>query len=325
MQIAIHSFLHGLREAATIWLVLVGFIALTVTAMCVPDRRRRARAARLERMAAAAKPAVVDALTGPAVAAPAGENPATAVEPVATGSTLPALVLAESADPEPVPVPVGVDRPRRLSRRRQRRQQRREAVAAQAAEVVRYAEEITVAAGRAAVTARRRHDAWVAAIDEQDQAWREYEAADRAAARILRTNAFRLPATPRTTAEYAARERYLHRAATEAYRRGELTVEQLWDALAHRNGWDPSRHPFEQEAALRRVTRDRRLREYRAASQRERAAWYATELAASAKRSLDEEAYAAMLRARSAQPVTAARSMRLPRLRLAPGMTLATR
>ncbi|WP_253289772.1 hypothetical protein [Verrucosispora sioxanthis] len=100
------------------------------------------------------------------------------------------------------------------------------------------------------------------------------------------------PRTPRTPAEYAARERWLHRAAMAAHWRGDLTARQLTDVLAHRSGWDPRRHPAEQEAVLARVVRDNRLAAYRSAAERERDLWRAAELATEAARSLSAEAYA---------------------------------
>jgi hypothetical protein len=48
---------------------------------------------------------------------------------------------------------------------------------------------------------------------------------------------------------------------------------------------------------LRRASRDRLFRAYQAASAMERSTWYATDLAAAAKQSLDEELFAATQRA----------------------------
>ena len=104
-----------------------------------------------------------------------------------------------------------------------------------------------MAAERSAVTARRRRDEWLRALEEVEASWRAYEAADAAARRVEAAAVLPEPRTPRTPAEYADRERYLHRAAMAACCRKELSVLQLSDALAHRNGWDPRRHPVEQE------------------------------------------------------------------------------
>lgn len=165
-------------------------------------------------------------------------------------------------------------------------------LAEEARERARYAREVRVAADRAAATAERRRAEWLAAQDEVEEAWRAYEAAERDVHRLTAAAALPLPRTGRTPAEYADRERWLHRAALDAQWRKEITVEQLSDILGHR-GWDPRRHPVEQELLLRKLIRDNLLARHRAAREREQAAWQAAELAAAAARSLRAEAYAA--------------------------------
>ncbi|ROT32439.1 hypothetical protein [Micromonospora sp. HM5-17] len=174
---------------------------------------------------------------------------------------------------------------------------RRARLAARALELHRYAEEVAVAAERSAVTAQRRRDEWLKAQEEAEAAWQAYEAADAAARRVEAAAVLPEPRTPRTPAEYADRERYLHRAAMAACCRKELSVLQLSDALAHRNGWDPRRHPVEQEIVLRRAARDTLFAAHRAAAERERMAWRDAEIAAEAARSLRQEAFTAAVRA----------------------------
>lgn len=163
-------------------------------------------------------------------------------------------------------------------------------------ERARYAAEVAVAAERATTTARRRRAEWLAAQEEAEQAWQAYEAAEADVRRLAAAAALPLPRTARTPAEYADRERFLHRTALDAYWRRELSVEQLSDVFAHRNGWDPRRHPVEQELVLRRAVRDNLLARQQAAREREQAAWRAAELAATASRSLRDEAFAATRR-----------------------------
>ncbi|MEU8420730.1 hypothetical protein AB0C15_07620 [Micromonospora sp. NPDC048835] len=172
----------------------------------------------------------------------------------------------------------------------------REVAAAEAVDRRRYAEEVAVAAAGAATTARRRRAAWLTAQEELERAWTGYDEADTAARRFAGAAMLPTPQTPHTPAEYAARERYLHRAAMAAYWRGDLTMAQLGDVFGHRNGWDSRRHPVEQEALISRVVRDARLVDYQAAAGRERAAWRDAELAAESARVLAEEAYAAKAR-----------------------------
>ncbi|MDG4808988.1 hypothetical protein O7634_19750 [Micromonospora sp. WMMD1120] len=174
----------------------------------------------------------------------------------------------------------------------------RELAEAEAADLRRYAEEVSVAAAGAATTARRRRAAWLTAQQRLEQVWIAYDQADAAARRFSGAGALPTPRTPHTPAEYAARERYLHRTAMAAYWRGDLTMAQLGDVFGHRDGWDPRRHPVEQEVLLSRVVRDARLADYQAAAGAERAAWRDAELAAESARTLAEEAYAAARRLR---------------------------
>ncbi|MGW4461268.1 hypothetical protein [Micromonospora sp. NPDC004704] len=171
---------------------------------------------------------------------------------------------------------------------------------AEAEELARYADEVAVAAGRAAETARRRREEWLAAQEDAEAAWQAYESADADARRVAATTYLPVPRTPRTPSEYADRERYLHRAALSACGRQDLSVLELGNALAHRNGWDPRRHPVEQEVVLRRAVRESRLAAQRTATEREHAAWRTAEAAAVAAQSLRDEAFAAAQRARQA-------------------------
>jgi hypothetical protein len=165
----------------------------------------------------------------------------------------------------------------------------------------RYADEIAVAARRAAVTAERHRAEELAARRTQEAAWRAYDAAEIAARRVFRAAAYPAPHTPLTERELAHRKQYLHTAATQAYERGELSAEQLKDVLAHRNGWDPRRHPFDQEVTLRRVGLQHLFHAYRVAAELAEAAERATDIAAAAERCLAEEALTAAINARQAQ------------------------
>ncbi|MBB4956894.1 hypothetical protein [Micromonospora polyrhachis] len=168
---------------------------------------------------------------------------------------------------------------------------------AETQEASRYAEEVAVAAERATATAKRRRAEWLTAQEEAEAAWRAFDAADVALRRVGAAAALPVPRTPRTPAEYADRERYLHRAATAAFWREELSVVELGDVLAHRHGWDPRRHPVEQEVMLHRAVRARLLLRQQTAAERERAVWRAADIAAASARSLRDEAYAAAQRA----------------------------
>jgi hypothetical protein len=189
---------------------------------------------------------------------------------------------------------------------------RRESPAARQAELRRYAEEVAVAAARAAVTAERRRAEWAAVSRTRQAAWRAYDDAAEAARRAIQAAAFGVPDTPSTEDEVSARRRYLERAAAAAYRRGDLTVEQFGDVIAGRDGWDPRRHPFEQETRLRVARRDRLRLACETLSEVEHSAWQAAEVATAAKLSLAAEALSAALRVRQAASPIRTRPIRRP-------------
>ena len=132
------------------------------------------------------------------------------------------------------------------------------------------------------------------------------DAADAEARRLERTVGLPTPHTPRTPAEYADRERFLHRVAMTACAHSELSVMELSSVLAHRDGWDPRLHPVEQEVLIRRAIRDGLRTAERAVADRERAAWREAELTASAAASLRAEALVAAERASALRPQAAA-------------------
>jgi hypothetical protein len=158
------------------------------------------------------------------------------------------------------------------------------------------AAEVAAAADRAAVLADRRRAEWQEALAAVDSAWCAYREADAEARRFAAATAYPVMRRRRARTENADRERYLHRAATAACRRREISIGQLNEALAHR-GWNPRLHPAAQEAALHCATREHRLAGYSAATERERRAWAAAEEAADRLRTLRAEACAAALRA----------------------------
>lgn len=162
-----------------------------------------------------------------------------------------------------------------------------------------YADQVALAAEQAAAVARLRRDDWVRAQEEVDATWAAFDAADRDARRSVTAAAFPILRQRRTRAELADRERNLHRRATAACRRRELSIAQLNEVLAHRGGWNPRRHPVAQEAALRVAVREHRFAAYQAATGRERRAWQDAERAAATVRSLRAEALAVQARAGS--------------------------
>jgi len=204
-------------------------------------------------------------------------------------------------------LPRGVHRPRQISAwlAAGAAQKRAEAErrAAEAAETIRYAEEITVAARGAANTAERRREECQRAQAAVEDAWQAYQRADAALDRARRAAAYGLPETELTDEERADRAQALRRSAQAAYRRGDLSDTQLLDALTHRNGWDPALHPVEQELILARAAVRHRFAGYQAALDAEQAAWQASDIATAAVRSLRMEVASAEALAEAARAV----------------------
>jgi len=190
-------------------------------------------------------------------------------------------------------LPRGVHRPRQISAwlADNAAQKRAEAErrAAEAAETIRYADEITVAAQGAANTAERRREECQRAQAAVDTAWQMYQQADAALARARRAAAYGIPDGPVTADERIERAQALRRCAQAAYRRGDLSDTQLLDALTHRNGWDPTRHPVEQELLLARAAVAHRFAAYQRSLDAENVAWQASDIATAAVRSLRHE------------------------------------
>lgn len=170
-------------------------------------------------------------------------------------------------------------------------------------ELQRYCTEVAVAATRATLMAERRRTEWESAQRTQEAAWRAFEESEQAVHRLRRADAFPLPED-----DPQARRRHLVSLANAAHARGEISAANLADALMHRNGWDPAAHPFAQQLTLRRVIRDRKFRAYQEASEIERQASNAFDMAAASKRSLDDESFDAELRLRRATAVSPERS-----------------
>ena len=167
----------------------------------------------------------------------------------------------------------------------------------EAARATRYADEVRVAADRAGAGAQRWQELWQQSEDELTAAWQAWLDADARLRSALAAAAWGTPWSVRTCAEYALRERYLHRAVTAAAGRGELPAAAVGDALAGRNGWDARLHPVEQELVIARASVTWLRQRYDRAVAAERAAWHDTELARRASDSLHREAQAAAARA----------------------------
>lgn len=178
-----------------------------------------------------------------------------------------------------------------------------------AEELDRYAREVQAEAERAAAVAHRRREAWLSVQREAEIAWQAYDAADLEARKVI--FASHLPRFHMTSAmsdsadesrfEAGFRERYLHRTAMAACSHRQLSALELSDALAHRNGWNPRLHPFDQDVAVRRAVRESLLAGYRSAADREQQMWHEADAAAATASRLHHEAAVAAERAMMAR------------------------
>ncbi|GAA0490024.1 hypothetical protein Ade02nite_24500 [Paractinoplanes deccanensis] len=207
--------------------------------------------------------------------------------------TLPAVLVLAS--------PQGVRHPRRALRdvaalireRADRRRQRTlEAIAA-----TQYADEVRVAADRAELAAARWQERWEQTSDDVTTAWLAWLDADARLRARRSAAAFGTPWSAQTPTEYAARERFLHRAVREAAAHGWLPTAAVADALAGRAGWDPRLHPLEQELVVCRAAEGHLRDRYERAVLAERAARHDAWLARTTGDSLRQESWAATDRA----------------------------
>ena len=207
------------------------------------------------------------------------------------------LLLAAVAALAGLALPRDVRRPRQVSawlaERAARAAEEAEHRAAEAAESIRFADEVAVAARGAASTAERRRVECQEAQARVDQTWQAYQDADAALARARAAAVY----SSLDSVDRAESARALRRGAQAAYRRGDLSDEQLLDALTHSNGWDPGLHPVEQELVLARAAVRHRFAAYQTALDAEAEAWRAADIATAAVRSLRLEVTAAAARA----------------------------
>jgi hypothetical protein len=179
-----------------------------------------------------------------------------------------------------------------LRRVRARRARHRE----DAQHVVRYADELAVAATRAGRAAEQ----WRARSQRSEQdavaAWQAWQDAEQGLTVIRSGSAFTMPAAD-TPAEHADRERFLHRTVSAAVTRGDLPATALAEALAGQRGWHPWLHPVEQERAVQQATVAHRRHLHQRAVMAEKAARHDAQLACSARNSLRRETVAAVAQA----------------------------
>jgi hypothetical protein len=182
-----------------------------------------------------------------------------------------------------------------VSASKRRRLEEEARLAAAKDEQVRYADEIAVAVLGAQSTAERRRAEYEQAQERVAETWRSCQRAEDALARLRKAAAF----VSLEKVDVPDRARALRRLAQAAHRRGDLSDEQLLDALTHRNSWNPELHPVEQELVIAKAAVRHHAELHRRALQAEAEAWRADGIATAALRTLREE----LLVARHATPV----------------------
>jgi hypothetical protein len=205
---------------------------------------------------------------------------------------LPAVMLLASPQSLRHPRLAVLDLTGALRRRGELRRRR----AVEAVETIRYADEMRVAADQANTAAHRwqqRHDR---AAAQSTTAWQAWQDADTDLTRLRAAAAYANPWTAPTPAEYADRERYLHRVVRAAASRGDLPASAVEDALAG-DGFDARLHPFDQDVAVARAVLAHREHLYRQAVQAEATTAHDAHLAARSRDSLHHEYVAAAVRA----------------------------
>ncbi|WP_250029297.1 hypothetical protein [Paractinoplanes maris] len=193
----------------------------------------------------------------------------------------------------------------------------------EAAEAVRFAAEVRVAADRAAVAADQWRRRWEQADEQQATDWQAWIDADARLRDSMAAAAFGLPWSAPTCEEYAARERFLHRAVAAAVDRGDLPATAMTDALAGGHGWDARLHPVEQQLVVNRAAATYRRLRYEQSAQAEQDAWRDVASADRAGRALRRTADEAATRAtewRSLLPTGTTGRRRTARLVPAPAM-----
>jgi len=166
---------------------------------------------------------------------------------------------------------------------------------AEAHELSREAAVSAAATHRAAAAETAARIRWAAAQQEREAAWQAYEIARREATGTGRAEVVSAPA-----AEDAVRHD-VSRAALAAYRRGELSVDQLRQVYRQASGWTAAQERYEHELVRRRAAEHAALLAYRAAAGAETAAREAADIASVAARALHEEAEQAAAEAEAAR------------------------
>lgn len=177
---------------------------------------------------------------------------------------------------------------------------------AEAGDLIRQAAATAAAAKRAQSKVEEARAMREAAQSARETAWQAFDAAQRAYEEALReaaalsTKEATDSIEPAVTADGAEGDGHeLERAALAAFKRGDISVEDLNAAFRQASGWDQVRELQAREVELRRTAESRARRLYQAAAAAERAAVKAADVATVSAQALAEEAVEVAAEARA--------------------------
>jgi hypothetical protein len=157
---------------------------------------------------------------------------------------------------------------------------------AERAEWEQHATAVAERAQRAAAVAAAARERVEAAERARATAWRELEQAEEAHDKVARRHE---EVVRRSSERPPGPYREVAQAALAAYRRGDLTKDQLWRVWQWGSGWDPDVDQAERELYRLRAAKRAAHQRYRAAASQERDALAAGDIAEVQARALAEE------------------------------------
>jgi hypothetical protein len=181
---------------------------------------------------------------------------------------------------------------------------------AEAGELVRQAAAAAVAAKRAQAAVAEAQARAQAAQQAREAAWQVFDAAQRAYTEARSDNGVPEPVEEPEESDESRRE--VTKAALGAYRRGDISVEQLSTVFRQATGWDPDQETRAKEIEVCRAEESRARRLYQAAAAAERSAHQAADIAAVAARALAEESIEVAAEARAVRDALGVTGFRRP-------------
>jgi hypothetical protein len=169
----------------------------------------------------------------------------------------------------------------------------------EAQELGRQAAEVIAQAARAHAAAQAARARCVEAQQARELAWREHDAAQQAHATARLEATRRVPAPRPSTDPPLTQE--VSRAALAAFKRGDLSVEELREVFQRTGGWDAGQDQQDQELTRARAEEHRAQRAYDLAAAGERHLCREAEIVEVAARALADEAVQASEEAHAAR------------------------